>query len=236
MGMLYLVRHGQASAGTHDYDRLSPLGQRQSQLLGQWWTSQKFAPDLVYHGSLRRQRDTARLALEHLGSALQPDVHEGLNEYTHRIIEKHFGAAPEVGTESESGTESGTEADNHESLTFEDYISVMQRWRDHSAHPDLPEIEPWADFANRGWETMRSLHQQQGDKQHHVFVTSGGVIATVLAAVLGLDFSHTVDAIWRIRNSSVTTLNFDGKTARLVDFNTVPHLQLQNDPSLITLI
>ena len=104
------------------------------------------------------------------------------------------------------------------------------------AHPDLGEIEPWSDFAQRGWTTMQLLHQQQGDKQHHVFFTSGGVIATVLAAVLDLDFSHTVDAIWRIRNTSITTLSFDGKKARLIDFNTVPHLQNQNDSSLITLI
>ncbi len=34
MGTLYLVRHGQASFGSDDYDRLSPLGQRQSQRLG----------------------------------------------------------------------------------------------------------------------------------------------------------------------------------------------------------
>lgn len=222
MSILYLVRHGQASAGTHDYDRLSPLGQRQSQLLGQWWSSQKFAPDTAYHGSLLRQRDTARLALENLDPTLQPDVHEGLNEYTHRVIDRHFGA--------------DTQVDNHESFTFEDYIGVMQRWRDHAAHPDLPEIEPWSDFAQRGWKTMQSLHQQQDDKHHHVFFTSGGVIATVMAAVLDLDFAHTVDAIWRIRNTSVTTLHFDGKTARLIDFNTVPHLQVQNDPSLITLI
>ncbi len=58
----------------------------------------------------------------------------------------------------------------------------------------------------------------------------------MLAAVLDLDFTHTVDAIWRIRNTSVTTLHFDGETARLIDFNTVPHLQVQNDQSLITLI
>ena len=222
MSMLYLVRHGQASAGTHDYDRLSPLGQHQSKLLGQWWATQQFAPDIAYHGSLLRQRDTARFALEHLNPVLQPDVHEGLNEYTHRVIERHFATDPQT--------------DNHESFTFNDYIGIMQRWRDHEAHPDLPEIEPWSDFAARGWNTVQSLHQQQEEKRHHVFFTSGGVIATVLAAVLDLDYSHTMDAIWRIRNTSVTTLHFDGKTARLIDFNTVPHLQVQNDPSLITLI
>ena len=36
MGTIYLVRHGQASFGSDDYDQLSPLGEEQSWHLGQW--------------------------------------------------------------------------------------------------------------------------------------------------------------------------------------------------------
>jgi len=222
MSMLYLVRHGQASAGTHDYDRLSPLGQHQSELLGQWWVKQGFAPDHTYHGSLLRQRDTAKLALAPLETSHESGVHDGLNEYRHRIIDKHFG--------------SPAEDDQPESMSFDDYVNIMQRWRDHPTADGLSEIEPWADFAARGWQTLQDLHGQQADKEQHVFFTSGGIIATVMAAVLGLDFAHTIDAIWRIRNTSITTIHFDGSHARLIEFNTVPHLQAHHDASLITLI
>ena len=222
MSMLHLVRHGQASAGTHDYDRLSPLGRYQSELLGQWWVKQGFSPDHSYHGSLLRQRDTARLALEPIAPRSQPGVHDGLNEYQHRVIDKHFGPTVENA--------------QPESMSFDDYVSIMQRWRDHPSDSDQSEIEPWADFAARGWQTMLDLHGQQADKENHVFFTSGGIIATVMAAVLGLDFAHTIDAIWRIRNTSITTIHFDGSHARLIEFNTVPHLQAHHDPSLITLI
>jgi len=58
MSTLYLVRHGQASAGTDDYDRLSELGKTQAELLGQWWQKQGFSADFTSHGSLQRQRDT----------------------------------------------------------------------------------------------------------------------------------------------------------------------------------
>ena len=222
MSMLYLVRHGQASAGTHDYDRLSPLGQQQSELLGQWWQKQGFSPDHSYHGSLLRQKDTARLALGQMGSALQPTVHDGLNEYQHRVIDRHFGPAADDA--------------QPESMSFEDYVGIMQRWRDHQPNAEQSDIEPWADFAARGWQTMLDLHAQQDGKAQHVFFTSGGIIATVISAVLGLDFTHTIDAIWRIRNTSITTIQYDGSHARLVEFNTVPHLQAHHDPSLITLI
>jgi len=244
MSMLYLVRHGQASAGTHDYDRLSPIGQRQSELLGQWWKSQGFVPDAVHHGSLVRQRHTASLALS-AHDNIECQEHSGLNEYDHQVIDLHYGG--------------GCQSDNPESLTFEDYVRIMAKWRDndihshpgnagdgHSLDSSIPDdqqattgkvaIEPWSDFKQRGWQTIKALHKPEEKTRHEVYFTSGGVIATLLATVLDLDFEHTIDAIWRIRNSSVTTLHFDGENARLVDFNTVPHLQTQSDPTLITLI
>lgn len=230
MTTLYLVRHGQASAGTHDYDRLSPVGQRQSELLGQWWLSQGFVPDAAHHGSLVRQRDTASLALS-AHNKLECQEHSGLNEYDHRIIDLHYGG--------------GCQSDNAESMTFDTYLQIMARWRDGDKHiqpndrqadMDNATIESWSDFRLRGWQTVQALHKPGKSSRHEVYFTSGGVIATLLSTILDLDFAHTIDAIWRIRNSSITTLNFDGENARLVDFNTVPHLQAQSDPLLITLI
>ena len=39
MGTLYLVRHGQASFGEDDYDKLSELGHRQSRRLGEYFAA-----------------------------------------------------------------------------------------------------------------------------------------------------------------------------------------------------
>ena len=52
---LLLIRHGQASFGASDYDRLSPLGQRQSRLLGEYFRRIGYTPAAWYCGSLRRQ-------------------------------------------------------------------------------------------------------------------------------------------------------------------------------------
>lgn len=222
MSMLYLVRHGQASAGTEDYDRLSELGQSQAALLGDWWYQQGFAPDVTAHGTLLRQRDTARLALQPLADEHAPTEHRGLNEYDHDLIDSTFGL--------------GAKSDDPETLTFNDYLKIMQRWQNGEAGHPNHEAEPWLDFYHRGWQSVKELHALASDRHDHVYFTSGGVIASVVSVILDLDFVHTIDAIWRIRNSSITTLHFDGETARLVDFNTVPHLQVHHDPSLITLI
>jgi broad specificity phosphatase PhoE len=63
MATLYLVRHGQASFGSEDYDRLSPLGERQSECLGAYFRDAGIHLDAAYCGGLRRQRATAERAL-----------------------------------------------------------------------------------------------------------------------------------------------------------------------------
>lgn len=222
MSMLYLIRHGQASAGTEDYDRLSPLGQTQAAMLGDWWAKQGFSPEVCAHGSLARQRDTARLALHPITSEYSTVEHAGLNEYDHTLVDASFGF--------------GIKSDDHKTMTFDDYLGIMQRWQNNESCDAAPTTESWTDFYNRGWQSVQELHASASDKHSHVYFTSGGVIASIVSVVLNLDFIHNIDAIWRIRNSSITTLHFDGNQARLVDFNTVPHLQVHHDASLITLI
>ena len=52
MGVILLVRHGQASFGSDNYDVLSPLGQRQARRLGQALKGRGVQPSLIVSGSL----------------------------------------------------------------------------------------------------------------------------------------------------------------------------------------
>lgn len=252
--LVHLVRHGQASAGQANYDRLSPRGRAQAEHLGRWWHEQGFACDAAWHGTLERQRDTASLALD--GAGLQPPVNvlPALDEYDHRAVDGHLGlaamarssaGAPDdrgVGPPAAKGTTKGTTSGatttaapvDPEAMTYEDYATVMRRWRDTTDLPD--SLEHWHTFADRGWNAIRDVAASHPSHRSLVFFTSGGIISTVLASVLGLDFEHTIDAIWRVRNASITSFAVDGEAARLVAFNTVAHLEVQRDPDLITLI
>ena len=62
MATIYLIRHGQASFGSDNYDKLSPLGCRQAQVTGEYLRDSGVVFDAVYSGDLERQRETARLA------------------------------------------------------------------------------------------------------------------------------------------------------------------------------
>ncbi|WP_296313566.1 histidine phosphatase family protein [Pseudomonas sp.] len=58
MGILYLVRHGQASLGAADYDQLSALGHRQAVCLSEHWREQVMRFDALVTGTLRRHGQT----------------------------------------------------------------------------------------------------------------------------------------------------------------------------------
>ena len=61
MGILYLVRHAQASFLEPNYDKLSALGETQSRLLGEYWAQRQIAFDRVGVGPCARQKDTVKL-------------------------------------------------------------------------------------------------------------------------------------------------------------------------------
>ncbi len=69
MSSLALVRHGQASFFSDNYDQLSPLGEQQARLLGQYWLRRGVRVDEVYTGPRVRQIETAALAGEAFAAA-----------------------------------------------------------------------------------------------------------------------------------------------------------------------
>ena len=91
MGVLLLVRHGQASLGTADYDRLSDIGRRQAQVTGARLARTDLVIDRVVSGGLTRQRDTAQALLAALGwPASRLRIDERLDEYDHvEVMARH---------------------------------------------------------------------------------------------------------------------------------------------------
>src|SRR3990172_9166132 len=72
MSTLALVRHAQASFFSDNYDQLSPLGEEQARLLGQYWVRRGMRFDEVYTGPRVRQIETAALAGEAFAKAGLP--------------------------------------------------------------------------------------------------------------------------------------------------------------------
>lgn len=216
---LILLRHGQGSLGSDDYDRLSDVGRVQSRLLGQ-----RLALDLepgwpAWSGSLRRHRQT----LHALPVAAEALVDPDLNEY--RVSDLMASARAQA---SELGLEVPPEqafADPVNFLqTFLDcFPSVLERWQSGR----LVDVEngSWLDFRRRVLAPVESWLSQLQCGRNIVVVTSAGVISTLVAELLGEDQSWQRSLNVSLYNASWTELELkpcgSWQTVRL---NCVSHL------------
>jgi broad specificity phosphatase PhoE len=229
MTRLYLVRHGQASFGADHYDRLSPLGERQSRLLGQHLQRTSFRADAWLSGTLERQRATLAAMLHGRETPPAIDSHAAFNEYDHEAI---LGAyLPRVMEEL------GLTPDQRVAL-FTDtrqfqlaFARVMQHWVDGAPHERAP-FETWEAFQTRLRESLERL--ARSGHERIVIVTSGGPIAFAVQVALGLTIEKTFALNWAIYNASVTELRLRRGALMLSGFNGVAHLELAGDPKLLT--
>lgn len=231
MGTLTLVRHGQASYGAADYDRLSERGLEQARALGRRWAEARFAPTAVYSGPMKRQRDTARLACEAAAAAghplPEPVVLDELAEYPAfellaRFLPRFAAQHPEL-AQIADGTATSAE---RTALLDRGFWLVIDAWCNDQL--DTGDIESFGGFVARvraGIARMTAAHPEKGARV--VAVTSGGPIGVALKLALSLDALATVRH-WRlVRNASITELLWRTRAPEelsLLAFNHVDHL------------
>lgn len=204
MGSLHLVRHGQASFGTDDYDRLSEQGKEQSVHLGQSWEAGGWSPTQSIAGSMLRHAQTAIASLDAIGGEGY-DVDLGWNEYD------HIGIA----------TAMDESALSMDSRAFQKLLNVaLQAWRE----GDGEFTEPYAAFRDRVMTSFRDALDRAGSGQRVVVFTSGGPIAMILSQVLVGDDSIFQRLNDVIVNASVTTIINGSTGPRALTFNEHTHL------------
>lgn len=214
MGTLYLVRHGQASFGEDDYDRLSPLGHQQAKHLGAYLRQRLEREgariDTVLMGSLRRHRETWEGIAQGAQWSHQPIVCPGLNEYdSHALIETiHTKPLPKPDT---------PELYRQHFRLLRD---ALHAWMAGQTRP--AGMPSYPDFVS-GIQAALD-HVRQNCTGHALIVSSGGPISTAVGRILGASHLATIDLNLRIRNTALTEFTFTPKRHMLLSYNTVPHL------------
>ncbi len=213
MSMLHLVRHGQASFGADDYDKLSELGWQQSRRLGEYWRSKHQTFDRVITGTLRRHDETWRGIAQGLGlasDALSVSRTPCLNEYDSQAVIATVHPEP-------LGKADTPELYRHH---FRLLREGLQRWMSAQAQPQgMPR---YADFKAGIAQVLQEICT--GPHQKVLIVSSGGPIATAVGHVLGTPAETTIELNFHIRNSAVSELRFNPKGHRLISYNTLYHL------------
>lgn len=233
MGQIYLVRHGQASFGSADYDQLSALGTEQARLLGQWFANARQGFHCVVTGAMRRHKQTADVCLAQLPKALLADTDwqtdAGFDEFDHHeVLLKHH---PEFADPLafQPFMLPGGEGERVFRGIFE---AAMARWMG-GAH-DVEYGESWPAFRGRCVAALQRLTAQAAPGQNIVVFTSGGTIATLCQHILGLPDAQLFDLTASLVNASVTRLQYQPGKVGLSYLNNFAHLEWLGEAGAVT--
>lgn len=221
MGEIVLIRHGQASFGTHDYDRLSERGFEQARHLGRYFRERDIHFDRVVSGTLRRHLQTLE-GTGLLDPAREPHLLPGLNEFNFdAVFDAYVAQFP---------SEIALDRTN-----VRDFFSTLRKampvWADGSL-ANVPEA--WSHFQDRIRDSLSALISDDSVERTLV-ISSGGPISALLREVLQLSVIHMMDLNLQTANTSITRLQFKRGKTRLVSFNGLPHLDHPHTAHLITL-
>jgi broad specificity phosphatase PhoE len=217
MGVVLLVRHGQASFGADDYDVLSDVGWTQSRLLGSYLAERGVAPDVVLHGDMRRHRDTAAGMADGAAWSVETTADPGWNEFDHLGVVAAYPEVPRDGKLDRVGFQRVFEA-------------ATRRWTSGAHDADYPEA--WSAFVARVGAGLERACGSAGPGGTVVVVSSGGPIALACARLVHPDGGDpaTLAALWArfntvCVNSGVTRLVVGSTGVRMLTFNEHPHLE-----------
>lgn len=233
MSNLILVRHGQASFLSDDYDQLSALGETQSGLLGTYWAERAVSFDAVYVGPLRRHRQTYELVLSAYQQVTQPawsaaqeiaDLEEHQGMYIFEALLSDLAQQPGRLGQLAASVVSG-QATRRERLGA--YLLFTQRWA--AGEIDSGPYEPWSVFCGRVQRGLTTIMDQEGRNKRIVAFTSGGVIAAAVGFALDVNPVKTIELNGMANNGGYAEFRFSRQEKQLrfslSKFNATPHLE-----------
>ncbi len=227
MPNLVLIRHGQASFGAADYDRLSSTGEEQSRHLGDWFRRTGQSPDLIVAGTMRRHVRTAELCVEAAGVDAPGITLAGLDEMDHEEVLARY--RPDLAAPGALAAELARADDPHRAFQRV-YIDAVKRWIGGEFDGDY--ARSWRAFHA---DVMESLQTLAAHKARTIWAfTSGGPIAVIANALVGAPVEQAFALAWPLVNTSVTRVSVDGKRNHLISYNAWSHLEQAGDARLIT--
>jgi broad specificity phosphatase PhoE len=237
MSRLLLVRHAQASFLEQTYDKLSPLGETQSRLLGEFWARHKLHFDRVSCGPRVRQKDTAaiiasvyrQMNLTFPELQVMPEFDEYQGE---AVMERSLPALVESDREIaalHSAFQASGEPQARRKTFQKLFEAVIGRW----VEEKIPStsIEPWRDFAARVNAGLTNFLSAGESNERVAIFTSGGPIGLAVQRALDLSAQNALRVSWMAQNSSCSEFLFSSDRFTLSSFNAVPHL---DDPATQT--
>ena len=236
MGKILLIRHGQASVLSDNYDQLSDIGRVQGARLAAYFQTKNLNPHKIISGPLERQKDTAHLAFSsHLENGANVEIMDQLREHEGYQIVK--SVIPQLIQEDpvirKIASEDMGDRQSRIKCYMRMYEVIAKRWIKEELDYDTTRFESWKDFKSRVATAMELLKERSIANHTTVVVSSGGPISVLISQILGLSDEKSMHLSWALNNASISELLFNDTRISLKSFNTLPHLQ---EDELITLV
>ena len=234
MSILYLIRHGQASFGTSDYDSLSDRGRHQARVLGAFFLEAGIRFDACWSGTLRRQYQTFDEVRDtYLKAGLDlplPTETAALDEYDYEAILRAL--VPIIEKEDPAFIRDVGRMLSDRRAFQKVFGRVMTRWA--SGLDTVDDLSKWSSFAAGVNKGTRNIINRSDRGGHVAVFTSGGPIAATIGSVTGLSAEKTVALSWQLVNASITRFKFSDGQISLATFNEQGHLEREGEIGLIT--
>ena len=213
MGELLVIRHGQASFGADNYDKLSAAGHAQSAAVGKALRGSGWIPDRTITGTLIRQKET----LASMGFEAGTE-HSGLNEYDFKdlLLARYKGDVPHL-VNADRKTHFRTLRKTVFQWQADEISGVAETWGQFTARVEAARLVACADGAERV-----------------LAVSSGGVIGQLTAASLAAPDKMMMTLNLQIKNTSITKFVFTKTAFFLHEFNATPHLMSAENAGMLT--
>lgn len=211
MTAIYLLRHGQASFGTADYDVLSSTGELQAKVLGEELRRRELRVAAVWSGTLRRQLATAAACLPPAGVDLEVRRDERWNEYD------HLGLVPEGQMTDPSDVAASA---RRFQAALDDALS---RWL--AGDSPAGTTGTWERFSTGALEAVGEVFAGLPRGGAALVFTSAGLISAVCTRLLGLPPTGFLALNRTMANASITKLVSGRSGINLLSYNEHGHFE-----------
>lgn len=220
-GRLVLVRHGQGSLGTEDYDRLSDTGWLQSQSLSHRLHEAYGGDWVTESGSLKRHQQT--VVGINPPSRAHHQIKPDLNEYAvDHLIQSAMSMADQLQL---------AVPDERALADPQAYLQAFLNWfPEVLAHWQAQRLVcehngQWPAFHERVTRPLADWQVRAAKGEVIIVVTSAGVISTIVAHALGESLAWQRALNVNLYNASVSELSLDEDGRWRVDtLNCLRHL------------
>ncbi|MBK07265.1 MAG: hypothetical protein CL920_06765 [Deltaproteobacteria bacterium] len=226
MGVLYVVRHGQASFMSEDYDQLSDKGVAQSTALGQYWADEGRQWSHIFVGPCKRHQQThdavAAVYKERGLPWPEPLPMPALDE--HQGAELLHKALPQLAEQDEEIQQWMTAfSETRNAKAFQKIFEKLTRmWAKEEINPE--GVESWKAFRQRIRDGRQQFLSCEGDKLRIAAFTSGGPVGCVTGDALGVDDEGILELSWQVYNTAYAEFLFTDERFTLRRFNVTPHI------------